>query len=263
MRRTKPSILPSVDAMETRLLPSTAGTLLSRHAELAVVREVKAIVNTLARTENTAKASTELTGLSSLIPSISTQLAVSWQSDLGFYRPHSNRSIIAVEKRIVADLYFYDEIGGGGSGPVSGSGTGSSTAPSQGSGGTSTPSPTPTPTPTPPPTSTPSPAPTLSLDSVRIENTTGLTLRVTIQLEVPQVQQPTITETISAQAGSIATFNFGSSTGDFMTMDVSAVGGGQNPPSWNNVNLSQPTSGYDGTTFTISLFGPYFSVNVP
>ena len=40
--------------------------------------------------------------------------------------------------------------------------------------------------------------------------------------------------------------------------------GGQGiPPPFTGVNLSQPQSGYDGVLFTISLFGPYFSVNVP
>ena len=98
---------------------------------------------------------------------------------------------------------------------------------------------------------------------MRIENTTGLDLVVTVQLEVPQVQQPTITETISAEADSTVLFDFGTATGDFMMMNVSRAGGGQSPPPWNNINLSQPLNGYDGIVFTISLLGPYFTVNVP
>jgi hypothetical protein len=267
MRRTKTGVLPSVDAMESRLLLSTAAPLLARHALTGVVREVRAIVSTLARTDDTTQANAELTGLSAQISSESAGLALAWQIDLGLYRPHSARSKITTEQRIIADLYRYDEVGvGGGSGPVSGSGSGSgsgtSTAPTQGAGGTATPI---------PPLNTgqgdrgtPTPPAAPSLDSVRIENTTGLALVVTVELEGPRVQQPTITETISAQAGSTVLFDFGTATGDFMTMNVSrAPGGGESPPPWNDINLSQPMDGYDGTLYTISLFGPYFSVNVP
>ena len=102
------------------------------------------------------------------------------------------------------------------------------------------------------------PAP--SLDSVRIQNTTGLALLVTVHLKVPQIQQPWITETIPVQGSSIVLFNFGTATNAFMTMDVSRADGGQTPPPWTNLNLSQPLSGYNGALFTISLFGPYFNV---
>ena len=59
-----------------------------------------------------------------------------------------------------------------------------STAPIQSTGSTAAPSPTSTPTPTPGhgTTGTPTPVPTPSLDSVRIQNTTGLALVVTVHL---------------------------------------------------------------------------------
>jgi hypothetical protein len=81
--------------------------------------------------------------------------------------------------------------------------------------------------------------------------------------KVPGPYQPSITETIRAQGNSTVVFNFGTATDAFMTMDVSAADGAQTPPPWSNISLSQPISGYNGTLFTISLFGPYFSVNVP
>jgi hypothetical protein len=102
------------------------------------------------------------------------------------------------------------------------------------------------------------PAP--SLDSVRIQNTTGLALLVTVHLRVAQVQQPSITETVPAQGSAIVPFNFGTATNAFMTMDVSLADGGQTPPPWSGISLSQPMTGYNEALFTISLVGPYFNV---
>ena len=45
-----------------------------------------------------------------------------------------------------------------------------------------------------------------------------------------------------------------------MTMDVSRADRLQTPPPFTNISLSQPITGYNGTLFTISLFGPYFNV---
>jgi hypothetical protein len=262
MRKTKTGVLPSVDVMEPRLLLSTTAPLLSKHALTGVVREVRVIVSTLARTKNTVEASAQLTGLSSQLPSGFAGLAQTWQSDVGLFRPHSAKSIVTTQKRIVGDLYRYNQGGVNvGNGPVSGSGSMTSPPPSQGTGGTATSVPT--------PTSgngavgTPAPVPMPSLDSVRIQNTTGVAILVTVRLEVPQNQQPSITETIPAQGSSIVSFDFGTATDDFMTMSVTSADGGQSPPPWTNINLSQPLSGYNGVVFTISLFGPYFSVNVP
>jgi hypothetical protein len=243
MRRTKMSVSPSVDVMEPRVLPSTAAPLLSQHAMSGVVRDVRAIMSTLAKTKDTVQASAHLTRLSSRIPSGPEGLAPSWRSDIGLYRPHSARSIITTQRRILGDLYRYVQGGVDGSNPpVTGSSSTTSTSPGQGAGGTAT------------------PLPALSLDSVRIQNTTGLALVVTVHLEVSQFQQPSITETIPAQGSSIVPFDFGTATNAFMTMDMSRADGGQTPPPFTNLSLSQPMSGYNGALFTISLFGPYFNV---
>jgi Macro domain len=270
MRRTKTAFLPSVDVMEPRLLLFAAIPLLSHHGLTVVVREVDAIVKTLAKTEDVVQASTQLTGLASQVPSGSEGLAPAWQNDLGLYRPHSERSVITMQKRIVAQLVRFDQLGfDGGNQPVSGSGSTTPTTPIQGTQGTTAPTPTPDPTPNPTPTptptqgggSTPTPVPTSSLDSVRIQNTTGLAIVVTVQLDVSQTFQPQIRETIPAQASSSALFDFGTATNAFMTMDVSSANGGsQSPTPFNNVMLSQPLGGYNGTLFSISLFGPYFNV---
>jgi hypothetical protein len=236
-------VSPSVDVMEPRVLLSTAAPLLSKHALNGVVRDVRTIMSTLARTEDTVQASIQLSKLSSRIPSGPEGLAPSWQSDIGLYRPHSPGSIITTQRRILGDLYRYVQGGvNGGNQPVSGSGSSTSTTPGQGAGGTAIPAPAP------------------SLDSVKIQNTTGLALVVTVHLKVPQVQQPWITETIPVQGSSSVSFDFGTATNAFMTIDVSRADGGQTPPPLTNLSLSQPMSGYNGTLFTISLFGPYFNV---
>jgi hypothetical protein len=273
MRTTKRNLALSVDIMESRLLLSTVAPLVSEHALNGLVRDVKVIMSTLARTENTVQASARLTNLSSRIPSGPEELAPSWQGDIAFYRPHSARSIVATERLILDDLDLYVEDGSDGdnlpvTGPgyttstTSGQGTGTSTTSGQGTGtsttsgqgtGTSTTSGQGT-------GSTATPAPSSSLDSVTVENTTGLALLVTVRLDVPQVQQPYITETISAQSGSIATFDFGTATDAFMTMDVSLADGAQSPPPLTDLSLPQPMSGYNGTLFSISLIGPYFNV---
>ena len=243
MRRTKMGVSPSVDVLEPRVLLSTAAPLVSKHALSGVVRDVRAIMSTLAKTEDTVQASAHLTRLSSRIPSGPEGLAPSWRSDIGLYRPHSARSIVATERRILGDLHRYVRGGvDGGNRTVTGSGSTTSPTPGQGTGGTATPVPAP------------------SLDSVRIQNATGLALLVTVHLKVPQVQQPWITETIPVPASSIVPFDFGTATKAFMTMDVSRADGGQTPPPWTNLSLSQPMSGYSGALFTISLFGPYFNV---
>jgi hypothetical protein len=252
MRRTKMSISPSLDVIEPRVLLSTAAPFLSYHALSGVVRDVRAIMGTLAKTENTVQASAHLTRLSSRIPSGPEGLAPAWQSDIGLYRPHSARSVITTERRILGDLYRYVQ------GEVA-SGSTIPTTPSQGTGGTATPVPTPT-LPGYGTGGTSTPVPTLSLDSVRIQNTTGLALLVTVHLDTSHTPQPWITETISAQEGSIALFNFGTATNAFMTMDVSQPDGSQTPPPFTNISLSQPMSGYNGTLFTISLFSSYFNV---
>jgi len=246
MRRTKMGFSPSVDVMEPRVLLSTAAPLLSKPALSGVVRDVKAIMSTLAKTEDTVQASAQLTTLSSRIPSGPEGLAPSWRSDMGHYRPHSARSIITTERRILGDLYRYVQGGFDGGNPqVTGSGSTTFTTPGQGTGGTTTP-----------------PVPAPSLDSVTIQNTTGLALLVTVHLKVPQIQQPYITETIPAQGSSTVLFNFGTATNAFMTMDMSRADGGQTPPPFTNVSLSQPISGYNGALFSISLIGPYFNVTV-
>ncbi len=142
MRRTKPRLTPSMDSMETRLLLSAAVRLASAQGLSQFVHEVKAIVNTLARTENTVQANAQLTGLASQISPSSLSLATSWQNDVAFYRPGSQKSAITTQKRIIAELHRYLD-----DNAPPGSGTSSTppSTPSPGTGGTTIPGSTTTP----------------------------------------------------------------------------------------------------------------------
>ncbi len=223
-----------------------------------VVREVKAIVGSLGRTDDTVQAGVQLTGLASQMPSRSGVLAATWQSDLGFYRPHSAKSVVTTEQRIIGALYrLVDE----NQRPVSGPGSTTSTPPTPNQGNGDSTTPVQTPTSAQGTSGTPAPLPTPSPDSVRIQNATDLALVVTVYLDDSQNPQPYITETIPAQGSTIALFNFGTATGAFMTMNVSRADGLPSPAPFNNIDLSQPLGGYNGTLFAISLLGPYFNVN--
>jgi hypothetical protein len=254
MRRTKSGISPRVDVLEARALLATAAPLLSQHALSGVVRHVRAIMSTLAETGDTAQASAQLTSLSARIPSGPQGLAPSWRSDLGLYRPHTPGSVHTTQRRILGDLDRFVQGGvSAGNRPGSGSGSTTPTPPGQGPGGAATP-------PGEGPGGTTTPVPASGLDSVRIQNTTGVALVVTVHLKVTPSQQPLITETIPAQGSSIVSFDFGTATDAFMTMDVSRADGGQTPLPFTDISLTQPMGGYNGALFTISSFGPYFNV---
>ncbi len=260
MPRTMRNVSPRLDVMEQRVVLSTGAPFLSLHALSAVVRDVRGIMSTLAKTNDSVQASAHLTRLSSRIPSGPEDLAPIWQDDIGLYRPGSPRSIITTERQVLGDLYRYVQNGvNGGGPPVTGSGSTTAPTPGQGTGVTTTPLPTPSP-PSQGTGGTTTPLPASRLDSVRIQNTTGLALQVTVHLETPHTPQPFITEIIPAQGSTIALFNFGTATDAFMTMDVSLADGGQTPPPFANISLSQPMNGYNGTLFAISLFSSYFNV---
>jgi hypothetical protein len=239
MRRLNKKISPHVDAMEPRAMPSAASPLLTSQALHGIVHDVRAIVRTLSMTDAVGHARVQLTKLASQIPGGSDQLAPAWRKDVGLFNPHTAGSSVSVRQQLLDDLYRFVQGGAGGTG-ASGSGSTNPPAPNPGPG---------------------LPVPLLSLDSVRIKNTTGLNLLVTVRLRVPQIQQPWITQTIPAQGTPVVPFDFGTATNAFMTIDVRRADGGQSPPPLLSFSLPQPSNGYNGTLFTISLFGPYFNVS--
>jgi hypothetical protein len=234
VRRWKNRVVLRVEAAEPRRLPSgfTAGITLQTYE--AVAAGVARVAATLARTQDVALASASLSALSAKVPPVAAQLETSWMNDLAGFRPGVPGSALATKQRLLNDLK--SAVLGGNS-----------------SGGSQGPGPSPNPG-HPVPPAPPKPQPQPSLDSVTIVNQTGSPLSVAAYLGNSPVG---LIKTI-AKGGS-ALFDFGSSTGSFIAASVSRPGLSQPPPLF-RLPLDHPITGYNGTSFTISVFAGYFSV---
>ncbi len=240
MRRSK-TLAPGVDPVEPRVLLSSVPMVPVPPGLHGVVREVHQIVGELARTGQVLRAEIQLTRLSAQIPGGPEILAPHWRADLGMYRPYMRGSVGAVRTRILGDLYGFVRVG-------------------LPPGGVLPPLPYPSPTgptgPLPGPT-----APLVSRDSATVVNDTGYTLSITVRLNAPN--GPYITRTLPSTYGSSALFDFGSSTGGFLTISIIRADNIQ-PPNQFTTGLDMPMNGYYGTTFTVSLMGTqYFNVTPP
>src|SRR5262249_9519561 len=100
-------------------------------------------------------------------------------------------------------------------------------------------------------------APAVSKDSVTVVNSTGLT--ITVSATLGGNPRP-ITKQI-AKNGS-APFDLGASTNNSITINISRSDGLQPPPPRLNNTLNRPISGYNGRSFTVSVFAGRFSVSV-
>ena len=183
MRRTKMGVLPSVDVMEPRALLSQPPPPV-RAAMSGVVRDVRAIMRTLAKTGNTVQASAHLTTLSSRIPSGPKGLPRRGRATSALspsFREVDHHDAAADPRRPLPLRPGWSQSRQSTDDRV---GSTTSTTPSQGTGGGTTTPPVPTP----------------SFYSVTIQNTTGLALAGDRPFGGTQTQQPSITETIPRTA---------------------------------------------------------------
>lgn len=246
MRRSK-TLAPGVDPVEQRVLLSSVPVPPGLHG---VVREVHQIVGELARTGQVRRADIQLTRLAAQIPGGPEILAPLWRADLGLYRPHMRGSVAAVRVVILDELYGFACVG---------------TAP----GGV-----LPPPLPYPPQPGPPLPypplpgpslpgptAPLVSQDSATVVNDTGYALSITVRLNAPN--GPYITQTLPANYGSSALFDFHSATGGFLTISIIRADGIPTPTPL-TASLNMPMNGYYGTSYTVSLMGAdYFNLTPP
>jgi hypothetical protein len=238
MRKPSGRVAPGVEVMESRALPSGALPVLTMHTYNDVVADVRNVMGTLAKTHNFNGAAVSLAGVSSNIPYGRQQLFPTWLGDLGIYSPLVPGSGLLMQRKILLDLN-QDILNGVSHGLflVTGPGAAAFYRPTQGGPGLG--------------------APAVSLDSVTIANNTGLT--ITVSAFLAGNPQP-ITRQI-ANNGS-ALFDFGSSTNNFITINIQRSDGSQPPPpSLNNI-LNRPIGGYNGKSFTVSVFAGLFSVSV-
>jgi hypothetical protein len=230
MRRSISRASLNVEEVEARRLLSGVTPVLTSPTYDTVVADVRRVMANLERTHDAPRAADRLRSLSAAIPLGHRQLAPVWSRDLASYNPAVTGSGRATEQRLLADLE-QDVAAGVAAGAFRVTGKDAAAFPRFGSG-----------------------APLSSLDSVRVANKTTLTLAVTVTLNNTGRSIPM---TIQGN-GAVALFNFGTATGNFMTIQIRNANGASPPPY--TTGLNRPISGYNGALFSVSLFAGRFSV---
>jgi hypothetical protein len=219
-----------VEAVEARWLPSGVTPVLTSQRYDTVAAAVVQVMARVVRTHDAARAADRLSTLSTRIPFGSVQLASAWTSDLASYNPAVPGSGWATAKLLLADLKR-DVAAGVSAGAIRVTGRHAADFPPPIVG-----------------------APLSSLDSVRVANSTPLTLAVTLTLNNTGRSIP---KAIPSN-GAPVLFDFGTATGNFMTINVRNANGASPPPF--TTGLNRPISGYNGALFSVSVLGGFFSV---
>jgi hypothetical protein len=197
----------------------------------AIAAEVERIAMNPARTHNMSLASARLRNLASEIPDGLQHLAPVWEHDLASYNPQTAGSRRTFKRQLLADLK--DDVAAGvaaGEFGLTGPGAAAYLASAV--------------------------LPQASRDSVTIFNSTGFGITVSASLNgTDRLPARTIAN------GTSSLFDFGSSTNNFISINVSRTDNKPKPPPV-NFPLSKPFSGYDGKLFTVSRIGDQFSVSV-
>jgi hypothetical protein len=231
-RDSKSKIALHVEEVEARQLPSGVTPVLTTHTLAAVVAGVERVATNLARTDNVAQAAASLERLSSKLPFGLRQLDPAWTLALAGFNAQVPGSAVAIEHQLLTDLKR-DLATGIATGEFRLTGPGAATI-SRSLG-----------------------APLASLDSVTIANKAGLNITVTAALKTTA---RTLTRTIAS--GSSLLIDFTTSTGNFISINVARADGRTPPPPLSNLVLNRPISGYNGKSFTVSVFAGFFSVTV-
>jgi hypothetical protein len=219
-----------VEAVEPRWLPSGTIPVLTLHSYDIVVADIEQVVAKLVTTHDAARAANGLRNVSAKIPFGRRQLAPAWMSDLALYSPAVPGSGRATENVLHGTLKR-DVAFGLAEGELRVTGIDAAVLSRSGLR-----------------------APLVSLDSVRVANKTTLTLAITVTLNNTGRFIPM---TIPSNAVP-ALFDFGTATGNLMTISVRNANGATPPPF--TTGLNQPNSGYYGTLFSVSVLGGFFSV---
>jgi hypothetical protein len=219
--------------MEPRELLTGVLPVLTVREYDAVVVEVRDVVGALARSHNFNRAEAALARVAAQIPFGTQRLLPVWLSDLGIYSARIHGSGLVMEGQILKDLK-QDVVTGVTDGLFTVTGPGSSAFLRSGLG-----------------------APAVSVASVTVKNSTGLNITATAFLNGTTQQ---ITRAIGVNGSAL--FDFGSSSNNFITLNIQRSDGLRPPPPSIGNILNRPIGGYNGKLFTITVFANLFSVSV-
>jgi hypothetical protein len=231
MRKSIAQTTLKVEQVEARCLPSAVLPVLTSHTFETVTAGVEHVVAGLVRTQDTSRAVSRLESLAARIPYGRRQLAAEWVSDVALFDPTIPGSARTTEQVLLKTLR-HDVAYGVAEGEFRVTGKDAASLSSPGLK-----------------------APQVSQDSVRVANNTNLTLAVTVSLNNTGRSIPM---TIRSGAPP-ALFDFGTATNNFMTISVRNANGSSPPPF--NTGLNKPITGYNGTLFTVSILGGFFTVS--
>jgi hypothetical protein len=235
MRKCKGRLAPRVESMESRELLSGVLPVLNMHTYHEVVAQVRNTVVGLARTHNVSHAAHRLTAIATEVPLGPQQLAPGWLRDLQAYNPHVHGAAVTLERQLVHQLN-QDLVAGVAAGVLDVRGPGSAVFHRH---------------PKPPGATAPSPA------SVVLANNTGLNITVTAFLGGTNQR---ITRQIGVNGAML--FDFGSNSQNYITINIQRTDGRTPPPLSTGNILNRPIGGYNGASYTISVFANLFSVSV-
>jgi hypothetical protein len=236
VRKPRVRVAVGVEELEPRELLSGVTPVLTMHTYNAVTAEVRDVIGRLSRTHDVGRAAAGLEKLAAEVPFGRQQLLPDWLGDLGGYSRQVPGSGLAVEREILSDLNR-DILSGVSSGEFKVTGPGSAAFRSGHVPGVG--------------------APVVSVASVNIVNSTGL--NITVSAFLTGTSQ-SITKPIGVNGSAL--FDFGSSSNNFISINIARSDGRQPPPPSTGNILNRPISGYNGKSFTVSVFSNFFSVSV-
>jgi hypothetical protein len=225
MRKSAGRVASPVETLEPReLLSGLPVVTMDEYRD--VVAEIRDVMADLAETRDLGEARADLAEVAAEIPFGRRQLLPRWRADLGAYDRRVAGSGLALQGRILGglDQAIRDGVAAGLFEVV---GPGS--------------------------TAFRSPGPAASVASVTIINNTGLNLTVAASLNGTS---QSITRLIGIRGAAL--FDFGSNSPNFITVAVRRSDGLQPPPPATRV-LDRPVGGYNGKSFTVSVFAERFS----
>lgn len=232
MRKLGGRVAPRIEALESRECLSGASPVFTMRAYHVVTAEIRGIITALAKTHDVDRATAALTRVASQVPYGSQQLLPAWQHELELVGGQSGGSARILKKAIITDLK-QDLVAGVDAGLFDVTGRGSSAFHHTGLGGTAA-----------------------STASVTLVNNTGLNLTVTAFLNG---SSQSITKPIGANSPVL--IDFGSSSTNFISINIRRSDGLQPPPPATGILLNRPIGGYQGKSFGISVFANRFSVS--